>query len=238
MDDEFVEESTDQPQNEESENDQPDTEDSSEGSELSEDEDQPGEESSEDTIEIDGQYYTIDEVKKGFMRQKDYTQKTQSLSEQRREMDEMKHKLNNIESKRELTAEEQQVQDFIQKYGIVTNDKLDHQARLQQAKMEDEREFQEWRASINASDKVAGIVRTLGTKYTQMSYSQIYNEFVKDISAPRKVIKRKKIGVTSKNSAKKSGSMVYTREKIKELIAKGEYEKHRPKIMAELEGKK
>lgn len=237
MDEEFVEESEDQP--EEESLDQPDTEDSSEGRELLEDEDQPEEESSEEMIEVDGEEFTLEEIKKGFMRNKDYTRKTQDVSQQKREIEDMKRKLEGLETKRELTPEERQIQDFIHKYGLVTADQLEHRSKKQQAQQADEREFQSWKSEVSADDKIAEIVLTLGRKYTNMSYPEIYNEFVRGISAPKKVVRRRKIGVTSRSSGKKSGGTTYTREKIQELIQKGEYEKHRPKIIAALEkGKK
>lgn len=47
--------------------------------------DQPEEESpKEPSVQIDGEEVPLEELKKGYMRQKDYTQKTQALSEQRK----------------------------------------------------------------------------------------------------------------------------------------------------------
>ena len=36
-------------------------------------------------IEVNGEMLTLEEVKRGYMRQSDYTKKTQELSEQRKE---------------------------------------------------------------------------------------------------------------------------------------------------------
>jgi len=62
-----------------------------EGEELEAEEESEGEiteeEEAEFLFEVDGQELSADELRKGYLRQSDYTKKTQSLSEQRKEME-------------------------------------------------------------------------------------------------------------------------------------------------------
>jgi len=51
-------------------------------------------EEAEFLFEIDGQELTVDEIRKGYLRQSDYTKKTQSLAEQRKEIDALTERYN------------------------------------------------------------------------------------------------------------------------------------------------
>lgn len=53
----------------------------------------PAQEQGEPTIEINGQNLTLDQIKEGYMRQEDYTKKTQSLAEKQRETEVLKQML-------------------------------------------------------------------------------------------------------------------------------------------------
>lgn len=50
-------------------------------------------ETTEDFIELDGEKITLEELKKDRLRQKDYTQKTQKLSDERKEFDQMRNQV-------------------------------------------------------------------------------------------------------------------------------------------------
>ena len=50
-------------------------------------------ESNEELIDLDGEKLTLEEIKKERLRQKDYTQKTQKLAEERKEIDSLKTNL-------------------------------------------------------------------------------------------------------------------------------------------------
>ena len=56
------------------------------------DEEEPNE-SNEELIDLDGEKLTLEEIKKERLRQKDYTQKTQKLAEERKEIDSLKASL-------------------------------------------------------------------------------------------------------------------------------------------------
>jgi len=62
-------------------------------------------EEAEFLFEIDGQELTADEIRKGYLRQSDYTKKTQSLAEQRKEIDALTERynaqLNQIQNERQ-----------------------------------------------------------------------------------------------------------------------------------------
>ena len=50
-------------------------------------------ETTEDFIELEGEKITLEELKKDRLRQKDYTQKTQKLSDERKEFDQMRNQV-------------------------------------------------------------------------------------------------------------------------------------------------
>lgn len=230
MDDVNVEESTDQPQEvEESNEDQPETE-SSEESEISEDEDQP-EEESEEFVEIDGEEVPLAELKKGFMRNRDYTQKTQELAAQRKEIESMKQFMADSQGTKKVSPEQEKVFEFIKEYGLLTKEDFDKQLKVQAAKQADLQEYSSWKSSSGVDEKTGEAVYELGKAFPKLSYAEIHKTYFGDISRPKKVVKRRVVGVKGKGTGVKTGG-AYTREKIAEIVKSGEYEKHRDKIMA------
>lgn len=81
-----------------------------EGEELEAEEESEGEiteeEEAEFLFEVDGQELSADELRKGYLRQSDYTKKTQSLSEQRKEMEGLTQQYNS--QLQQIQAERQQ----------------------------------------------------------------------------------------------------------------------------------
>tara|TARA_B100000029_G_scaffold89866_2_gene79588 strand:- start:365 stop:1345 length:981 start_codon:yes stop_codon:yes gene_type:complete len=81
-----------------------------EGEELEAEEESEGEitedEEAEFLFEVDGQELSADELRKGYLRQSDYTKKTQSLSEQRKEMESLTEQYNS--QLQQIQAERQQ----------------------------------------------------------------------------------------------------------------------------------
>jgi len=232
MDDVIAEESTDQTETEEVEEsqDQPDAEETSDESEISDDEEQPDEDSSEEFIEIDGEEVSLEELKKGYLRQSDYTRKTQEVADQRKQLEDFKNLYNDTQQKKEMSPEEKQVFDFIEKYGLVTKDSLEKKMSITQAKALDQQEFNSWKAGSGADSKIASAVYELGKAFPKKGYAEIYSEYFTG-AKPKKVVSRKVVGVKGKGTTTKSQSG-YTRERIAELAKSGEYAKHRDRIMA------
>ena len=69
------------------------------------------------SIEIDGQEVSIDELKKGYLRQSDYTRKTQELSR--------------LKQENSLTDEERAAVDFLKNSGFATKDDLENWSKVQ-----------------------------------------------------------------------------------------------------------
>ena len=72
-------------------------------------------ESNEEFIDIDGEKLTLEEIKKERLRQKDYTQKTQKLAEERKEIDSLKSNLS-----KELDVAKQQRDYYQQQLQVLT----------------------------------------------------------------------------------------------------------------------
>jgi hypothetical protein len=219
-DDTTVEESREQPLEDSTQEDQPDTGESSEEStelldddkESTSEEDQPEEESDEeekpDTFEIDGEELSLEDLKQGYMRNKDYTQKTQALADMKKGLDE--------KPKKELSPEEKQVMEFLSKYGIVTEEALTKKMSLEQAKLTDMQNFNAWKSGSSATADKAEAVYNLGKSFPKMSYPEIEKKFFGD-SVTRKVVKRKVVGMKGKGSGKKAASGGFTREQIAKM---------------------
>lgn len=228
MNDSQSKESDDQPV-EESQPDQPEEEESSEESELLDDEDQPTEESSDEIFEIDGELLSMAEIRSRMMMQKDYTQKTQRLSEQQKELDQIKKSLISVEKKRDLTPEEKQIQDFIKQNNLMTQEEFDRKMKIQNAKQLDLQEYNAWRQSADIELPTAEAVYELGKSFPTITYPEIYRKYFGGNSV-KKVVARKVVGMRGRGSDKKALGGGYSRARIAELTKKGEYDKHRDKI--------
>lgn len=68
-------------------------------------------------VEIDGQEVSLEELKKGYLRQSDYTRKTQELSKLKKEST--------------LTDEERAAVDFLKNSGFATKDDLENWSKTQ-----------------------------------------------------------------------------------------------------------
>lgn len=82
------------------------------------------------TVEINGEQVSIDELKAGYFRQKDYTQKTQELAEERKRIEELRAWNASDEDK----AADAYLQQRTQKNGVLTQAQLD--ARLAEQRQE------------------------------------------------------------------------------------------------------
>lgn len=100
---------------------QPTTDNLDKGSETRQDSDSQ-------VFEIDGQELTLDELKNGYLRQSDYTKKTQELAEKRKELEWMKTS--------DMTDDEKQMLEWIKKQWFVSKDELERTTFQQSQELE------------------------------------------------------------------------------------------------------
>lgn len=190
-------ESLDQPLEEESQ-DQPDVESDDELT-FEDDDDQPLEESEESEEEI-----PVDELKAGYLRQQDYTRKTQEIAKMRKEIEEMKGTLS-AKSKPSRTPEEEQALQTLKKLSVVTEDHLD--AKLEErinaliAKQEMERD----KTRLGVDDDVLSAARFL-QKSKRANGEEISIDDALSIMSQgtrsKKVLRRKTVGTKGGVTAK------------------------------------
>ena len=227
MDDDTKKESEDQPEKESAE-DQPEEkvspseEQPAEESEDEESSEEPKEESEEEeTVEIDGEELSLEELKKGYMRQKDYTRKTQEFAA-----------LKKTEAPRKLSVDEEKIQTFIRDNNLLTK------AELQQL-LSDNEDLSSLK-TLGITKQQEGVIRSLsrstgtsssGVPYVQATMREIYEDVYgpsgKTTTTPP--VRKKVVGVTPKAGAKATGSKL-TREAISGM-SQAEYQKRRPEIM-------
>jgi len=140
-------------------NSQENTDELSEDAELVDlmDEDEPSE-NTQELIDLDGEKLTLEEIKKERLRQKDYTQKTQKLAEERKEIESLKSQLSkeNEEAKARrdeyernlqiLTQQLQQNQETVDWDALYQNDPAEFvkkKAEFDQRKELEQRAYQE-----------------------------------------------------------------------------------------------
>jgi hypothetical protein len=217
MTDEETMESTEQPQLEDSTPDQPDVS-PEEGETVEDIETEEPTEESEPTVEINGEEIPISELKQGYMRQSDYTRKTQELANLRK----------TNAPKQELTDEQKQIQEFIKSNNLMTtaqfnqiqadnNDIASLKGRGMTAKQEQ---------ILRSLSKSTGTTST-GVPFYQASMTEIYDD-VFDNSEKPKVISKKVVGVKPKSGDRVTGKL--TREMIANM-SQEEYMKRQPEII-------
>jgi len=93
------------------------------------------------TIEVNGEQVPIDELKAGYMRNSDYTRKTQELSKQRKELESEKTRYvrNTTDSQIEISDEVAQAAEVLRGAGFLTKEDLE----IERQRQADERKLQE-----------------------------------------------------------------------------------------------
>jgi len=182
------------------------------------DETEESTEESEPTVEINGEQVPISELKQGYMRQADYTRKTQELATIRK----------TSAPKQDMTDEEKQVQEFIKGNNLMTT------AQFNQL-IADNNALQNLRSSgmtyqqeqvVSSLSKTTGVTSS-GVPYTHASMEEIYQDVYKNSEQP-KVVSKKVVGVKPKSGVK--GGDKLTREAIAGMSVE-EYTKRKPEIL-------
>jgi len=220
MTDEETKESIEQPELQDSTPDQPEVSPEDGGAVEEPQYEEPTEES-EPTVEINGEEIPISELKQGYMRQSDYTRKTQELANLRK---------TNAPAQ-ELSEEQKQIQEFIKSNNLMTT------AQFNQLQA-DNNELMQLKTSgmSSAQEKVVKSLSrstgniSAGIPYTQATISEIYEDVYGQQDKP-KVVSKKVVGVKPKSGERSSGKL--TREAIANM-SQEEYEKRQPEIMKAL----
>jgi len=183
MDQEETMESLDQPLDEESQ-DQPDVE-SDDDSAYEDDEEQPEEDSEESEEEI-----PVDELKAGYLRQQDYTKKTQELAQMRKELEELK--ANMAEAKQpQLSPEHEKARQTLKQLGFVSKDEVLQEISRMTARQQMDAE----KKRLGVDEDVYNAARYIqSTKQLQGEDLSIEEAIEKLTGKGRKVVKRKTVG--------------------------------------------
>lgn len=198
---------SDQPNEDLESKDQPDLE-----SEEQEDdsEDQPEEEESEDNlVEVDGEKIPLDELRKGYLRQKDYTKKTQDLSARERELA-AKGK------EKELPTEQQEVISQLKQLGVATTSDIETTVRRMMVQQQLNTEREEVRIKHELDDDMLYAAQALALR------KGVPLREAAELLTGTKVIKKKSLSVQGGKSTpvEKGTSGEITPEYIKSLNLK------------------
>lgn len=145
----------------------------------------------EDFIDLDGEKVPLETLKQERLRQKDYTQKTQKLADERREFDSLKSELESesVEAKRQRTELEtklSQVSDFLkqakQKYTPEDLEKL---------YLEDPAEFVKVQADLKRADEIEATVRLEQRKILEEKQKDSEKVYQKYIENERNILSEK-----------------------------------------------
>lgn len=183
MDQEETMESLDQPLEEESQ-DQPDVE-SEDDSAYEETEEQPEEDSEESEEEI-----PVDELKAGYLRQQDYTKKTQELAQMRKELEELKASMSETK-KPKLSPEHEKARQTLKQLGFVSKDEVLQEISRMTAKQRMDAE----KKRLGVDEDVYNAARYIQSTKQLNGEDITIEEAIKKLTGKgRKVVKRKAVG--------------------------------------------
>ena len=136
-------------------------------------------ETTEDLIELDGEKITLEELKKERLRQKDYTQKTQKLSEERKtfEQDRMRIKQEGEVAKQTRDLYEQRLGELQKIFNELPNNNVD----LDKLYQEDPAEYVRQKALIDKRNEAKAQLAEESKKILeqkQQEQDKIYNEYL------------------------------------------------------------
>ena len=140
-------------------------------------------------IDVNGEKLSKEELISGYMRQSDYTKKTQNLSEQQKQL---QTKLIEKEKASKLSNGEQEALDKLRSLGVPTNDDVDDRIRRILAQQRVASEMQAVKTESGLDDDMMYAAQALslrkGISLSEAAKSLTANKPVK------KVIKRKSLG--------------------------------------------
>lgn len=108
------------------------------------------------TIEVNGEHIPLDELKKGYMRQADYTRKTQEIAEAKRTL--ARRPEHSTGGKEEPSEEVKKAISLLKQHGVVTKDDLE----ALQAQQQDANEFNDFISSNPDLVNYASAIKAIG----------------------------------------------------------------------------
>lgn len=180
VDDSEAEESDDVEDNGEAPED-PDNEDSEydEEAEPDEQEDQP----QEIVVELDGKQVTVDELKKGYLRQSDYTRKTQQVAEERKALE---AELNVIREER--SQYEQLLPALQQQLYTMANQEPDWETLYQQDPIGAIQEERKWRVQMQHRQEQLAAIQAEQVRLNQLHQNEQIKQFEHHLTQERELL--------------------------------------------------
>jgi hypothetical protein len=159
------------------------------------------------SIEINGKNISLDELKKGYMRQSDYTKKTQEISNLKKQLEPS------------LPPDKQAIIKELKELGVVTKDDLDRQKSIQDMKMKDDLEIR----SLSLTESQESALRRFAAhpENHSKSMNELWDELTGTIGG--KVISKKT--TIKPKSGSKTGFTAKTSEELAKL-PKADYDKY------------
>lgn len=152
-----------------------------------------------ETVEVNGEKVTLDELKAGYMRQSDYTKKTQELSQERKQIEGDKRAFSRTstakEEEREVDPDVQKAIELLKDHGVVTKEDL----KQLQAQQEDERKLQRL---LEANPDLKGkedAIKAIGKTDNRAWEDIIHNYGFKESN---KIVKAKMRGIKGEPASK------------------------------------
>lgn len=206
MDQEETMESTDQPIEESQ--DQPEVE-TNDDSAYEETEEQPVEDSEESEEEI-----PVEELKAGYLRQQDYTKKTQELAQMRRELEQMKGQLAEAKKPKRTPEHEKAIQ-TLKQLGFISKDDMMQEMSRMTAKQQMAAE----KKRLGIDEDIYNAARYIqSTKQLQGEEMTIEEAIEKLTGKGKKVVKRKTVGTKGGVASRpKTSGVSITLEEFKKL---------------------
>lgn len=158
-----------------------DTEDSEsdEEAEPDEDEDQP----EEIVVELDGKQVTVDELKKGYLRQSDYTRKTQQVAEERKSLE---AELSVIREER--SQYEQLLPALQQQLYTMANQEPDWETLYQQDPIGAIQEERKWRVQMQHRQEQLSAIQAEQARLTQLHQNEQIKQFEHHLTQERELL--------------------------------------------------
>lgn len=152
-------------------------------------------------IEVNGEMLTLDEIKLGYMRQSDYTKKTQELSQMKQQT---------FHQKEEGDEDQEIVSKFIAENNLMTQEDVQKLLKKHKSMTDDEIAFNNYVKQYNPTPEQQQVVKQLG--YTKGFASQPWDKIHKyaygsNATTVKKVVNRRAVGVSTKAGSKTTGKI-------------------------------
>lgn len=157
---------------------------------------------SPELIEVNGEMLTLDEIKLGYMRQSDYTKKTQELSQMKQQQS--NHQLGEVDEDQEI------VNKFIAENNLMTQEDVQKLLKKHKSMTEDEIAFNNYVKKYNPTPEQQQVVKQLGyTKgFASQPWDKIHNyAYGSNATTVKKVVNRRAVGVSTKAGSKTTGKI-------------------------------